>query len=148
LRKRTIEEYLEIILILQNEKGQATTGEIANLMNISSPSVSEMLAKLDDEKLIIYTPYKGVTLSSQGLKIANNIIKKHQIISDFLQMIGVEKETAEIDACNIEHHISDKSMEKLIKFLEYIKDAKFSNRCIEHYFKYLDLDIDEKKTIN
>ncbi|MHA1750968.1 MAG: metal-dependent transcriptional regulator [Candidatus Helarchaeota archaeon] len=148
MRKRTIEEYLEIILILQNEKGQATTGEIANLMNISSPSVSEMLAKLDDEKLIIYTPYKGVTLSSQGLKIANNIIKKHQIISDFLQMIGVEKETAEIDACNIEHHISDKSMEKLIKFLEYIKDAKFSNRCIEHYFKYLDLDIDEKKTIN
>ncbi|MHA1311919.1 MAG: metal-dependent transcriptional regulator [Candidatus Helarchaeota archaeon] len=145
MRKRTIEEYLEIILILQNEKGQATTGEIANLMNISSPSVSEMLAKLDDEKLIIYTPYKGVTLSSQGLKIANNIIKKHQIISDFLQMIGVEKETAEIDACNIEHHISDKSMEKLIKFLEYIKDAKFSNRCIEHYFKYLDLDIDEKK---
>ena len=148
MRKRTIEEYLEIILILQNEKGQATTGEIANLMNISSPSVSEMLAKLDDEKLIIYTPYKGVTLSSQGLKIANNIIKKHQIISDFLQMIGVEKETAEIDACNIEHHISDKSMEKLIKFLEYIKDAKFSNRCIEHYLKYLDLDIEEKKTIN
>ena len=118
MRKRTIEEYLEIILILQNEKGQATTGEIANLMNISSPSVSEMLAKLDDEKLIIYTPYKGVTLSSQGLKIANNIIKKHQIISDFLQMIGVEKETAEIDACNIEHHISDKSMEKLIKFFK------------------------------
>jgi len=137
LRKKTIEEYLEIIYILQERYGYAQTGEIAKLMKIKAPSVSEMLIKLESEKLIHYEPYKGAILTEKGLKIAKELIKKHETISDFLITIGVKKEIANIDACRLEHHISNDSMDKLIKFLEFIKSKPFKPLWLEKFEEYL-----------
>ena len=138
LRKKTIEEYLEIIYILEESDGHASTGKIANLMEIKAPSVSEMLSKLEKEELVTYEPYKGAKLTSGGLKIAKEINKKHKAISKFLKMIGVDQKTSEIDACRLEHHISNESMEKLLKFLSFIKEAPVEPMWLKRFYDYLE----------
>ncbi|MBD3230413.1 MAG: metal-dependent transcriptional regulator [Candidatus Lokiarchaeota archaeon] len=138
MRKKTIEDYLEIIYILEKKEGYAHTGKIADLLNIKAPSVSEMLAKLENEKMITYQPYKGAKLTNKGQKIAENTIQKHQTISEFLTMIGVEKHRAEVDACRLEHHISNQAMEKLIKFLDFIKAAPIRPMWLQRFDKYLE----------
>ncbi|MHA1230123.1 MAG: metal-dependent transcriptional regulator [Candidatus Helarchaeota archaeon] len=137
MRKITKEQYLEIIYLLQEQHGFAHTGDIADLLNIKAPSVSEMLAKLEKNGLIEYEPYKGARLSEKGMELAKQLIKKHETIADFLKMIGVDKNTAELDACKIEHHISDTSMDKLVKFLEFIKSAPYKPIWLENFLEFL-----------
>ncbi|MHA1271297.1 MAG: metal-dependent transcriptional regulator [Candidatus Helarchaeota archaeon] len=143
MRKKTIEEYLEIIYVLQERYVHAHTGEIANLLNIKAPSVSEMLIKLEKKGLIVYEPYKGSKLTKVGLKIVMELATKHKTLSAFLQMIGVDKDTAELDACRIEHQISDDSIEKLIKFLEFINAAPDRPRWLVLFNEFLKTGVRE-----
>ncbi|RLG54960.1 MAG: metal-dependent transcriptional regulator [Candidatus Hydrothermarchaeota archaeon] len=112
------EDYLEVIYNLIESKGVARTGDISKMLKIKPPSVTEMLQKLHEEKLVVYEKYKGVTLTSKGEKIAMNIKKRHNILTQFLISLGVSKEIAERDACKIEHVLHPETMEKLEKFIE------------------------------
>lgn len=112
------EDYLEVIYTLIESKGIARTGDISKMLKIKPPSVTEMLQKLHEEKLVVYEKYKGVTLTSKGEKIAMNVKKRHNILTQFLISLGVSKEIAERDACKIEHVLHPETMEKLEKFIE------------------------------
>jgi DtxR family Mn-dependent transcriptional regulator len=112
------EDYLEAIYTLIKSKGVARTGDISKMLKIKPPSVTEMLQKLHEEGLVVYEKYKGVTLTPKGERIAMNIKKRHNILTQFLISLGVSKEIAERDACKIEHVLHPETMERLEKFIE------------------------------
>jgi len=137
MQRKTTEEYIETIYVLQNRDGYAQTGKISSEMSVRPSSVTEMLQKLQEEGYIKYEPYKGATLTDFGKKIARELMKKHKIIANFLEIIGIERELADTDACQIEHHMTVKTMERLGKFVEFINNAPQEPKWIEHFNHYI-----------
>jgi DtxR family transcriptional regulator, Mn-dependent transcriptional regulator len=137
MKRKTTEEYVETIFILQNTNGFAKTGKISSEMGIQPSSVTEMLQKLQEEGYIQYEPYKGAVLTEAGKELAREVMKKHKIIADFLEIIGVERELAEADACQIEHHVTVKTLQRLGKFVEFINNAPHEPRWLEHFNHYI-----------
>ncbi len=133
MKRKTIEEYIEIINILQNREGYAKTGKISFRMGLKPSSVTEMLQKLHEEGYTKYEPYKGAILTDAGKKIAHGLMKKHKIIADFLEIIGIDRELAETDACQIEHHVTVKTLERLGKFVEFINEAPHEPKWLDHF---------------
>lgn len=125
MKRKTVEEYIEVIYLLQNEKEYAHTTDIANKMSIKPSSVTEMLQKLDTNGFIKYHCYKGARLTKKGERIANELETKHCAIAEFLLMLGVDKENAETDACEIEHHVSDETIERILQFVKSLKKGKY-----------------------
>ncbi len=138
IKRKTTEEYVETIFILQKRNGFAKTGQISSELGIQPSSVTEMLQKLQEEGFIQYEPYKGALLTDTGKKLASELMKKHKIIADFLEIIGVERELAEADACQIEHHVTLKTMQRLGKFVEFINNAPYKPKWIEHFHYYIE----------
>ncbi len=136
MRQKTIEEYIETIYVLEKKEGCAHTGRIAAEMNVKPPSVTEMLQKLQNEGVVRYEAYAGATLTLSGKKKARELMKRHRVIADFIEIIGVERGAAEIDACQIEHHVSSKTMRRLEKFVEFIHSAPHDPKWIEHFKHY------------
>ena len=136
MRQKTIEEYLETIYVLQQREGYAHTSAIAAEMNVQAPSVTEILQKLQREGYVDYTPYRGATLTEAGSALARRLMDRHRVIADFLDIIGVERSRAEIDACRIEHHVSQRSIDQLEKFVHFVTDAPDEPRWVHHFRQY------------
>ena len=122
MRKRTVEEYLERIYAIQMKNGVATTGQIADEMEIRPPSVTQMVQKLAEEGLVEYNPYMGVKVTAKGETEAKALLEKHKVLEEFLTLIGVDKDKAEEDACRIEHHVSSMTVDQLRKFVNFMKE--------------------------
>jgi DtxR family transcriptional regulator, manganese transport regulator len=122
MRHKTIEEYIETICVLEQRHGRAQTGMIASRMGVKPPSITEMLQKLEREGLIHYESYTGATLTSSGKKMALDLMQKHRIIAEFLEMIGINKELAQRDACQIEHYVSKETIRHIEEVIRSIKD--------------------------
>lgn len=103
------EDYLERIYILSLEKDKVRAIDIATSLSYSKPSVSIALKKLKDENLITVDKHGAIELTLEGLNIAMKIYEKHQTITSFLISIGVNEKQALIDACKIEHDLSEES---------------------------------------
>ncbi|PTD93470.1 hypothetical protein C9439_07870 [archaeon SCG-AAA382B04] len=116
-----MEDYLEAIYKLRGEK-PVKTKQIANELDVEQPSVSEMFQKLRDKGYISYRKYEGVRLSQEGKEIAEKVIKTHKSIKELLELIGVSEEKAEVDACRIEHQLTDQTTSQLKKLLEDIRE--------------------------
>jgi len=115
------EDYLEIISELVELKGYATTLDISRYMNVSPPSVTKMLQKLDEKGYLEYEKYHGINLTEKGNKIARIIRQKHSMLLDFFEILGVGNETANQDAEGIEHHLNPKTIRQLRKFITFLK---------------------------
>lgn len=124
MKRKTVEEYIEVIYLLQNEKEYAHTTDIATKMSIKPSSVTEILQKLGTNGFIEYHCYKGARLTKKGERIANELETKHHAIAEFLLILGVDKENAETDACEIEHHVSDETIERILQFVKSLKKGK------------------------
>lgn len=116
-----MEDYLEVISELIELKGYAIPTDISNYMNVSPPSVTKMLRRLDESKYIEYTKYHGLRLTSQGKNIANEIRKKHTDLLEFFEMLGIDGSTANKDIEGIEHHLDPKTTKQLKKFILFLK---------------------------
>jgi len=132
---KTIEEYVEVIYTLEMKFGRAHTSDIALKLNIKPPSVTEMLQKLHDMDFIIYEPYRGAKLTQSGMKLGQELMQSHKTLTEFFEIIGIDKETAEVDACQIEHHVTPKTMKQLSKFIEFVQNAPCEPIWLKH-FKY------------
>ena len=137
MRKKTIEDYAEIIYILEEEKGIVHTNDIASALDINPASVTEIFQKLSDEGYIDYEKYSGVTLTEKGRKIAVKTKKKHDTLKSFLMLLGVDEKIADEDACKIEHHVNQETMRKLRKFVKFAKLEDGCKRWLDH-FRYYD----------
>lgn len=116
------EDYLENILILSNQQKNVHSIDIVNYMNFSKPSVSVAMHKLKDKGLINMESDGVITLTPEGLKIAEKTYEKHKILAHTLMTLGVDEKTALEDACEIEHCISDESFSKIKE--HYLKNQK------------------------
>jgi Mn-dependent DtxR family transcriptional regulator len=120
-RTTRMEDYLEVIYELIEHKGYATTVDISNYLNVSSPSVTKMLQRLHESGHINYEKYRGISLTESGMAVAENIHERHGVLAEFLIMIGVEAETANRDAEGIEHHLHLETLRKLEEFIKLVK---------------------------
>jgi Mn-dependent DtxR family transcriptional regulator len=116
-----MEDYLEVIYELIQKKGYATAIDISESLNVSSPSVTKMLQRLDESKYLRYERYRGISLTNEGVSMAENIHDKHSLLVEFLRMIGVDENVANIDAEGIEHHLHPETLKKLQVFINIIK---------------------------
>mgnify|MGYP004443241391 CR=1 FL=1 len=112
------EDYLESILIIKNEKGFVRSIDIVQHLGYSKPSVSIAMKKLRDNGYINIDDKGLISLTEEGNKIANTIYERHQVITNVLIKIGVNKEQALIDACKIEHDISEETFNAIKKHIK------------------------------
>ena len=115
------EDYLEVIAELVELKGYATTLDISRFMNVSPPSVTKMLQKLDENGYLEYEKYHGINLTKKGNLIAHTIRQKHGILLDFFEILGVSLDIANQDIEGIEHHLNPKTIRQLRKFITFLK---------------------------
>jgi DtxR family transcriptional regulator, manganese transport regulator len=122
-RTDRMEDYLEVIYELVQQKGYATTVDISSYLNVSSPSVTKMMQKLDETGYLKYEKYRGIRLTNEGIRIARNIRNRHGLLAEFFKIIGVDEETANNDAEGIEHHLHPETMKKLEDFIYELKNT-------------------------
>ena len=101
-----VEDYLERILELIDSKGYARVVDIATSLKISQASVSNMVQRLDADGLLKYEKYRGLVLTSAGETLARNITRRHQLLTDFLTLLRLDKQVIHHDVEGMEHHIS------------------------------------------
>ena len=117
---RNMEDYLETIWDLKNNKGYIKAKDIADKLEVKRPSVSGMIKKLKEKDFILYEKYGGITLTEKGRKLAKEIKKRHDLFVDFLSIIGVGEKNSQRDACKIEHDVSPETVACLINFIKTI----------------------------
>ena len=115
------EDYLERILQISQVKENVHAIDIAREMNFSKPSVSVAMGKLKDEGLIEINEKGEISLTSSGQEIAEKTLEKHTILTKMLEFLGVSKETAALDACRMEHDISDETWKAIKKHYDSLK---------------------------
>ena len=116
--RQSTEDYLEVILVLKNRLVNVRSIDIVNELNFSKPSVSIAMKKCRNEGYITVDEDGFITLTPTGFEIATSVYNRHKTILIFLQHLGVSKETAEMDACRLEHIISSESFQCIQYFLE------------------------------
>ena len=116
-----MEDYLEIISELVELKGYATTLDISRYMNVSAPSVTKMLQRLDEGGFLEYEKYHGINLTKKRIQIAEGIRQNHGILLEFFEILGVGYDTANQDTEGIEHHLNPKTIKQLRKFITFLK---------------------------
>ena len=116
------EDYLKAIYHLQSQEGVVSTNELAGELQTRAASVTDMLKKLKDQKLLNYEPYKGFRLSSEGRRVAVQVVRKHRLWEYFLvEKLGFEWDEVHEIAEELEHVTSRKLIERLDEFLGYPK---------------------------
>jgi Mn-dependent DtxR family transcriptional regulator len=123
-RTDRMEDYLEVIYELVLQKGYATTIDISEYLNVSSPSVTSMMKKLHETEFLRYERYRGVSLTEKGKEVARAVHKRHGILSEFFKMIGVREDLANEDAEGIEHHLHTETLRKLEEFVKGLEVAE------------------------
>lgn len=120
------ENYLETILILDNEKKMVRVKEISQKMNVSMPSVHTALHLLEDRGFVSHEHYGCVELTKKGRAAAKKIYDSHtQLVNFFTAVLGVSPDIAEQDACRIEHVISSETLELMAEFAKkYSADSE------------------------
>ena len=115
-----IEEYLEVLYRNGSNGEQVSTTQLSNDLGIAPGSVTQMLKKLENLGYITYTPYKGATLTDDGMKIAQKITRKHRILEKFLlDVLKVKEENIHDQACEMEHTLSDEAERALCTMLKH-----------------------------
>ena len=113
------EDYLETILRLSKQLGQVRSIDIARELNYSKPSVSRAMKVLGEKGLLYMDGRKFIHLTDEGLAKAESVAERHHLFKSMLiEIFGVSEETAEEDACRIEHIVSDETVSKIEQKLE------------------------------
>ena len=107
------EDYLEKILMLQEQKGSVRSIDIAVAMGFSKPSVSRAIRLLKEGGYVLMAEDGHLTLTDAGREIAAKIYERHTMLASFLERIGVSPEVAVRDACKMEHDISDETFDAI-----------------------------------
>ena len=115
-RRELIDDYVELISDLIHEVGEARQVDMAARLGVSQPTVAKMLKRLAGVGLIEQIPWRGVFLTAEGEKLAQESRERHQIVENFLLTIGVSPDTARRDAEGMEHHVSEETLERFRQF--------------------------------
>ena len=117
----SMEDYLESIMMLSDGARGVRVTEVSKALGVTKPSVTAALKKLAQDGLVNHERYGYVELTAEGEAIAENIFRRHEALRHFLaDILNVAPQIAAEDACKMEHHLSSTTMERLIKFVEFV----------------------------
>lgn len=122
--QESAENYLETILVLSKRIGAVRSIDIVNELDFAKPSVSVYVRNLRDNGFINIDKSGYITLTDTGREIAESVFERHQILTRMLTYLGVDQETAEKDACRIEHVISPESFDAIKQHMEHYHKAE------------------------
>ena len=114
----SMEDYLERIYSLIEEKGYARVSDIAEALEVHPSSVTKMVQKLDKDKYLVYEKYRGLVLTTKGKKIGKRLVDRHSLLEEFMRVIGVDEDQ---DVEGIEHHLSWESITCLEYLVQYFQ---------------------------
>ncbi len=116
----SLEMYLKAIYLVEMRKKAARVTDVAAQLGVMGSSVTAALRTLRDRGLINYSPYDLITLTDEGTRVARDIVGKYSALKDFfIKVLGMDEETAEEDACHMEHRVSPALFDRLSKFVHY-----------------------------
>ena len=125
------EDYLEAAYILKRQKGYVRNCLLSNYLNYSKASVSVAIRGLLADGYVIKDEHGYIVLTAEGKKIAKKVYARHLLLEEFLRRIGVSPETANHDACRMEHTISEESFQKIQELVKKIKKENASNEQMQ-----------------
>ena len=114
---KSLEDYIEVVYVLIQEKRRARVRDIATTLKVKMPSVVKGISELKKLGLVAQEPYGDVELTAKGRRIATMILNRHNKIREFLMLIGVSRRIADKDACLMEHILSAQTMDRIRNFL-------------------------------
>lgn len=117
----SIEDYLERILALVQDKGYARVIDIAAALEVRAPSVTKMVQKLDEMGYLVYEKYRGLALTPKGEQLAQSVKKRHKTLAQFLQILGLDEHTILHDVEGVEHHVSPRTIIALTDLVKFFK---------------------------
>ncbi|RMH26714.1 MAG: transcriptional regulator MntR [Planctomycetota bacterium] len=117
-RDETAEDYVEAVAALIESRGEARVRDLATMMGVSHVTASRIISRLAGEGLVKTTPYRPITLTAAGRRLARAARRRHEVVLAFLRSIGVPARQAEIDAEGIEHHVSEATVRAMRRVLD------------------------------
>ena len=118
----SMEDYIEQIYILIEEKGYARVSDIAEALSVHPSSVTKMVQKLDKDEYLVYEKYRGLVLTTKGKKIGKRLVFRHDLLEQFLKIIGVKDENIYNDVEGIEHHLSWDSIDRIGDLVQFFEE--------------------------
>ena len=128
-----LEDYLEAIYSLFEEKGYASMVDISDRLEVRPPTVTSMVQKLAKRGYLVHEPYRGMRLTASGEKLARSVVSRHHVIAEFLSMIGVDDKVAYEDTEGIEHHIQPVTFRRIERLVEFLRKNPEGLRQIRKY---------------
>ncbi|CAG9619242.1 transcriptional regulator MntR [Sutcliffiella rhizosphaerae] len=127
----SMEDYIEQIYKLIEDKGYARVSDIAEALAVHPSSVTKMVQKLDKDQYLIYEKYRGLVLTAKGKKIGKRLLYRHELLEQFLRVIGVEEENIYDDVEGIEHHLSWNAIDRIGDLVQYFEEDKMRINALQ-----------------
>jgi Mn-dependent DtxR family transcriptional regulator len=118
----SMEDYIEQIYMLIEDKGYARVSDIAEALSVHPSSVTKMVQKLDKDEYLIYEKYRGLVLTPKGKKIGKRLVFRHDLLEQFMKLIGVEDDKIYNDVEGIEHHLSWNAIDRIGDLVQYFEE--------------------------
>ena len=119
--QRAAEDYLEAMLMMQEQHGFIRSIDVAEQLHVTKPSVSYATKRLRENGYITMEADGRITLTESGLGIARRIYERHKLLTEFFVHLGVDRQTAREDACRVEHDISEKTFDAICRHASYAR---------------------------
>jgi len=133
----SMEDYLEAIGQLSEADNIVRVTQLSRELGVSKPSVCAALNKLAKAGLVQHERYASIELTPEGRKVADDVIRRHEIMRRFLtEILGIDRERAEEDACRMEHVLSPASLERFSEFVEFLTSCPQSEPAWHKGFSY------------
>jgi len=127
----SMEDYIEQIYMLIEDKGYARVSDIAEALAVHPSSVTKMVQKLDKDKYLIYEKYRGLVLTAKGKKTGKRLVYRHELLEQFLRVIGVDEENIYEDVEGIEHHLSWNAIDRIGDLVQYFEENKERTEALQ-----------------
>ncbi|KLV27872.1 manganese transport transcriptional regulator [Niallia circulans] len=118
----SMEDYIERIYNLIEDKGYARVSDIAEGLSVHPSSVTKMVQKLDKDEYLVYEKYRGLVLTPKGKKIGKRLVYRHELLEQLLRIIGVKEENIYNDVEGIEHHLSWDSIDRIGDLVQFFEE--------------------------
>ncbi|MDE1852244.1 MAG: transcriptional regulator MntR [Thaumarchaeota archaeon] len=128
-----LEDYLEAIYNLNEEKGYVSAADVSERLGVKPPTVSSMVVNLARKGYLEHERYRGMRLTQSGEKVARSVIKRHQVISGLISLLGVDDQTAYVDTEGIEHHVHPSTLRRLQRLAEYLRENPDTLKAIRKF---------------
>ena len=127
------EDCLEVIY-----RGDKRVKDIAKKLNIKAPTLVELLERMERKGLIVHKKYGPVELTEKGREIAEKVLRRHGILTNFfIEVLGMDAEKGEEEACRIEHYLDEETIERFVDFIHFVKE-EFDGEVLKKFREFIE----------